>query len=245
MDLKGKHVLITGGAKRLGRAIGESLLSDGIQLTLHYLSSGEAANDFVEKARSQGHRVQGVKADLRSVTEIEAAVHSAGKTFGPIDILINSASLFYPKKALETEASDWDALMDVNLRGQFFFAKFSATQMLSRTNGSGLIINFGDVSATTGAKNFTAYVCAKAGLLMMTKNLAKEWAPHIRVNSISPGPVLEPEDYTATQRENSAARTLLKRWGSPDDVVAAVRFLIASNYITGIDLKVDGGRSVA
>src|SRR5207248_89318 len=129
---------------------------------------------------------------------------------------------------------DWDHLLDVNLKGQFFLAQACAKTM--QKNG-GVILNIADVNGERPMKNFTPYVCSKAGLLMMTRNLAKEWAPKIRVNSISPGAVLLPESYNEEQRQRSIEQSLLKRLGSPEDIAQAALFLIANDYITGFDLK--------
>jgi pteridine reductase len=126
------------------------------------------------------------------------------------------------------------------LKSQFFL-----TQAVAKTMKQGVILNLADVNGERPMRNFTPYTCSKAGLLMMTRNLAKEWAPKIRVNSISPGAVLLPESYTEEQKQKSIDRSLLKRLGSPDDVAEGALFLIANDYITGFDLKVDGGRSLA
>lgn len=247
MEMNGKHALVTGSSKRVGRAIAESLLAQGVRLSAHYHQSKEEMARWQKglspEVAARFHSIQG---DLRSVPSLAKMVGVAEKKFGPIDILISCASAFYKKSALETTPEDWDEMMEVNARGQFFLATACAKGMLAASSGfPRVIINFADVSGSIGAKGYSPYVFSKAALLMVTRNLAKEWAPKIRVNSVSPGPVLEPENYTEEQRNHAALRTLLKRWGTPEDVVHAVNFLIGNDYVTGIDLKVDGGRSIA
>ena len=235
MELKGKHVLITGAGKRVARVIAERLLSEGVRLSAHYFQSRASVLELV------GPNVFPVQADLRKVADIRRAASQAMDHFGPVDILINSASNFYPTPVLETTEAQWEDLMSVNLKGPFFLSQAVAPKMLEK---GGVIINIADVNGTRPMKTFTPYVTAKAGLLMLTKNLAKEWAPRVRVNAISPGPVLQPENYTEAQIQRSADRTLLKRWGAPEDIANATVFLITNDYMTGYDLKVDGGRSL-
>lgn len=243
MEIAGKHVLITGAAKRIGRAIGEAILARGGRVTGHYHQSGEEMARWLAETRERGGALQAVAADLRQPEAIRQAVTKAQEGFGPIDILINSASLFYPRTALDTTPEDWETFLSVNLTGQFYFVQACAPAMLAQQRGC--IIQIADVTGTTGAKGFAPYASSKAALLLLTKSLAKEFAPAIRVNSVSPGPTLPPDHYSAEQKERAVTRTLLKRWGTPEDVVAAVLFLIGNDYITGFDLKVDGGRSLS
>lgn len=244
MEIRNKHILITGSAKRLGRAIADSVLKEGARLSAHYHTSKKAMQEWQASLDSTtAQRFHCVTADLADIGALQRAAKNAEAKFGPVDILINSASAFYPKKALDTQLTDWELMMNANARGQFFLAQAVAPAMLAQK--SGVILNIADVSGTIGAKGYLPYVCSKSALLMVTKNLAKEWAPHIRVNSVSPGPTLPPDVYDQAALDHAAERTLLKRWGTPDDIVNAVRFLIGNDYITGFDLKVDGGRSIA
>lgn len=242
MKLKGKHVLVTGAARRVGREIAETLIGQGANLSAHYHHSREAVEKLLTWGRSQGVRTVAVQADLKQSKEIEAAVAEAVEELGPVDILINSASIFHPTPALTCTDSEWDEMLDSNLKGQFFFAQQAARSMTGR---EGVIINIADVHASKPIAKYTPYAASKAGLVMMTRNLAKEWAPNIRVNSISPGAVLLPETYTLEQAQKSIDRSLLKRVGTPTDIAQAVLFLVENNYVTGFDLKVDGGRSIA
>lgn len=246
MTLSGKHVFITGAARRVARAIAEALLAapdaKGLTISAHYFRSKADVDALVAHGKKTGHEIVPVQADLRDVSQVRAAVKTAVGRLGPVDILVNSASDFYPTPALDVTEEQWDALLDLNLKGQFFLAQAVGADMLRR---GGVILNIADVNGERPMRNFTPYTCSKAGLLMMTRNLAKEWAPKVRVNAISPGAVLLPETYTEAQRQRAIDRSLLKRLGSPEDIARAALFLIENEYITGFDLKVDGGRSLA
>lgn len=241
MVVKGAHIFVTGAAKRVGRAIAESFLPYGVSLSAHYRTSRAELATLEAAATAAGSRCSPVKADLRDVEEVKAAVREAETRFGPVDILINSASSFYPTPSLSVTEEQWDDLVEANVKGQFFLSQACAPGMMKK---GGVILNIGDVNGERPLKNFTPYVIGKAGILMLTRNLALEWAPKIRVNSISPGPVLVPPDYTPEKIEKAAERTLLKRWGTPGDIVSAVHFLLGNDYINGFDLKVDGGKSL-
>jgi len=242
MLIANRHVFITGAGKRLGRAITDALIPHRIRLSAHYRTSAAEAADAARAAERAGGRAHTVTADLANVEELRAAVRAAEARFGAIDILVNCASDFFPTPLFEVTEAQWDHFLDVNLKGQFFLAQAAATRMQEK---GGLILNLADVNGTKPMKNFTPYVISKAGLVMMTRNLAKELAPKIRVNAISPGPVLLPENYTEAQRQRSIDRTLLKRLGSPRDIAEAALFLIENDYINGVELAVDGGRSLA
>ena len=234
LDLKNKHILVTGAGKRLGRAISDAFLKLPIRLTAHYYQSEKECKELKKQ------NVQLMKANTASVSEIKDGIKTAVKNFGPIDILINCASVFYSKKALECEEKHWDQIMDVNLKGYFFMAQQCALSM-----EKGIIINIADRYATKPIQNYTPYLCAKAGLIYLTKHLALEWAPNIRVNSISPGLVLPPDSMLNETNLRFSQSALMKRWGTPQDIIDGIFFLIQNDYITGFDLKVDGGRSLA
>ncbi|MBI4405282.1 MAG: SDR family oxidoreductase [Deltaproteobacteria bacterium] len=241
MELKNKHILITGAARRVGRAIADHLLQWDIRLTAHFYRSKKEAQSLVIQAETQKRAIFCDSADLREVSEIKSLVEKSQQALGPIDILINCASAFYPTPLLQCSEMQWDDIMQANLKGQFFMAQASAQQMSKR---GGLIINIADTHASIPMKNYSAYCISKAGLVMMTKQLALELAPAVRVNTVSPGPVLWPEDLSASVQEKSVAQTLLKRMGCPKDVIDAICFLIQNDYVTGQNLVVDGGRSL-
>ncbi len=212
-----------------------------IRLTIHCFQSHSPAAELERLAASRGRQAGIVSADLRDVSAIRNVVEIAEKRFGPVDVLINSASDFFPTPALEVTEEQWDQLLDLNLKGQFFLAQACGINMVPR---GGVIINIADVNGERPMRRHSPFAISKAGLLMMTKNLALEWAPRVRVNSVSPGAVLLPERYTSLQIQRSIERTLLKRLGTPQDVAEAVLFLVHNDYITGFNLRVDGGRSL-
>ncbi len=242
MELKNKHVLITGAGQRIGRCLAEHLLesSSEVRLTAHYRRSEKAVAELV--ALHPKRKILPAKANLSEVKSLRAMVGEAQNKFGPVDILVNCASIFTRTPARECTEEAWDEMQAVNIKGQFFLAQACAVEMEKK---GGLILNIVDCCVGRTMRNFTPYMAAKAGLLMMTRNLAKEWAPKIRVNAISPGPIIPPEHYTKDQLERSSEKTLLKRWGEPKDIAEAALFLIQNDYITGLDLIVDGGRSLS
>ncbi len=244
MQLDQKHLLVTGAAKRLARRFVERLLDAGaknLKITGHYHTSKTEIAEVERLVTAKGHQFLAVAADLGKISQVQTMAKTAITKFGPIEVLINSASDFYPTPAKTCSEEDWDALHALNLKGQFFLAQAMANGLGDR---KGVILNLLDVYAERSSRNFVAYAATKAGLWSITKNLAKEWAPQIRVNGVSPGPVLFPVDYTEEQKQNAIDRTLLKRAGTPDDIAHALLFLLKNEYITGYNLHVDGGRSL-
>jgi pteridine reductase len=232
MELKSKHVLVTGAGKRLGRALAEHCLSQGARVTAHH---------FRTPWGGTAGAVQSIGCDLREIDQLPSFVDRVRAGFGPVDILINSASDFYPTQTETCSAAQWDDLLTLNLKAPFFLAQACAADLRAR---SGCLINLCDIHVSQPLRRFAPYSASKGGLWTLTRVLAAEWAPQVRVNSISPGPVLPPENFTAEQLERAAARTLLGRIGSAQDIVGAADFLIRNDYITGFDLKVDGGASL-
>jgi pteridine reductase len=244
-SLTGKTVLITGAARRVGAAIARHLHAAGANLVIHYRSSaGDAAALERELNAARPGSTATFQADLLDVDRLPALVAFAVRTFGSLDVLVNNASTFYPTRIGEITAEAWDDLMGSNLKAPLFLAQ-AAAPALKKT--SGLILNIVDIHALRPLRDYTVYCCAKAGLHMLTRSLAKELGPEIRVNGISPGPVLWPEhggDEAA--RGKIIQRTILQRMGSPEDIARTALFFAASApFVTGQILAVDGGRSVA
>jgi pteridine reductase len=244
-SLTGKTVLITGGARRVGATIARHLHAAGANLVIHYRkSTSEAASlaDELNAARAKSTLI--FQADLLDLGKLPALVEFAVRSFGALDILVNNASTFYPTKIGEITPTAWDDLMGTNLKVPLFLSQAAAPAL---KKSSGLIINIVDIHALRPLRNYTVYCTAKAGLHMLTRSLAKELGPEIRVNGISPGPIMWPEhggDEAA--REKIIQRTILQRMGSPEDIARTALFFAASApYITGQILAVDGGRSVA
>ncbi len=244
-SLAGKTVLITGGARRVGAALARTLHGAGANLVIHYRKSADDAQSLAAELNSVRARSAGiVPADLLDVEKLPALVDFTVRTFGALDVLVNNASTFYPTKIGEITPAAWNDLLGTNLKAPLFLAQ-AATPALRKSHG--LIINIVDIHALRPLRDYTVYCVAKAGLHMLTRSLAKELGPEIRVNGISPGPVLWPEGQgDSGARAKIIQRTVLKRMGSPDDIArTALFFATQAPFITGQILPVDGGRSVA
>jgi pteridine reductase len=236
MILSGKTVLVTGAAKRVGREVALALARRGANIVVHYNTSAADARRVVAEIKQIGVDAIAVKADQSNARQVRAAVKKAGK----IDVLVASAAVFErtPFKTL-TEAH-WDCHIDANLKGPFLFALEVARQMKT-----GKMIFFADWAAMRPYRNYLPYLVSKAGIVCLTKVLAKELAPGIQVNAIAPGPVLLPADFPEAERCKVIDATLVKRLGSPQDIVNSVLFLLeGSDFITGHVLVVDGGRLI-
>ncbi len=240
MDLKNKVALLTGGARRIGRAIAMDLAAHGTSIAVHYRTSQSEADAVVAEISSKGGKAQTFHADLEHVAEIERMVAKVLDTFGRIDILINSASIFAPIPLTEITERDWDANLDTNLKAPFFLSKFAAAAM--RKQGTGKIINLGDWAGIRPYKDYLPYSVSKSGLIGLTKALAKELAPEVQVNCIALGMVMPPEDYSKEEVERLVKRTLTKKMGTPEDVARAVIFFCETDFATGTILPLEGGR---
>jgi pteridine reductase len=244
-SLTGKTVLITGAARRVGAAIARRLHAAGANLVVHYRKSARDADALV--AELNGARAKSavtVQADLLDFGKLPSLVETATGTFGTLDVLVNNASTFYATKIGEITPSAWDDLLGTNLKVPLFLSQ-AAVPSLRKSRG--LILNIVDIPALRPLRNYTVYCAAKAGLHMVTRSLAKELGPEIRVNGISPGPVLWPEGQGDPKaREKIIQRTILQRMGEPADIARTALFFAAhAPFITGQVLAVDGGRSVA
>jgi pteridine reductase len=228
----------------VGASIARTLHAAGANVVLHYRGSAAEARALASElngARPTSATL--VQADLLDVKRHAALVDKAVKTFGQLDVLVNNASSFYPTPVGEITEADWNDLVGTNLKAPLFLSQ-AAAAALRRTGG--LILNLADIHGTRPLRHYTTYCVAKAGLIMLTRSLARELGPEVRVNAIAPGPVMWPEDGAdkALQRK-IIERTLLKRPGSPQDVARAALFFCAeAPYVTGQILAVDGGRSV-
>jgi len=245
-SLTGKTVLITGGAKRVGAEIARELHAAGASLAIHYRNSASEAEALAAElnaARAKSAAI--VQGELLEVEKLPALVEFAVRSFGQLDVLINNASTFYPTRIGEITPKAWDDLLGTNLKVPTFLSQ-AAAPALRKTRG--LIINIVDIHALRPLRDHTVYCTAKAGLHMLTRSLAKELGPEVRVNGIAPGPILWPSGQQADKARQAKIieRTILKRMGSPSDIAQTVLFLAAhAPYITGQIIAVDGGRSVA
>jgi NAD(P)-dependent dehydrogenase (short-subunit alcohol dehydrogenase family) len=244
MELKGKVALVTGSAKRVGRAIAAALAERGASVAIHYRSSKDEADQLARELSGSGVRAQAFHADLEKVHEIEAMTQEVLRVFGRIDVLVNSASVFYRKPIEEVTEYDWDRNLNTNLKAPFFLSKFAGLAM--RRQGAGKIVNIGDWAAVRPYKNYLPYTVSKSGLVGLTRALAKALAPEVQVNCVALGPVLPPNEYDEKEVETLIKGTLVNRLGSPEDVARAVLFLCeGTDFATGSTLMLDGGRLLA
>jgi pteridine reductase len=239
-SLNGRVAVVTGSAKRLGRAVAVRLAEEGADVVIHHRSSGAEAASAITEIEKLGRRAVAIAADLSSVSDIKRLFDETGKQFGRLDILVNSAANFLPASIVSTTEQVWDASLDTNLKAPFFCAQ-AAGPLLRRTRGT--IINFADVGGILGWPGYVPHCISKAGVIMLTRVLAKELAPEVRVNAIAPGTITMPGDPPEWE-EDYIKRAPLKRSGRPSDIVDTVLFLVRSEFVTGQVLVVDGGRSL-
>jgi pteridine reductase len=242
--LKDQVVLITGGAKRLGAVVARALHREGARLLIHYHRSEHEARALA--AELNGLRPGSAlihRADLLDSGQAPAIVDAALRAHSRLDILINNASSFYPTPVGSITQAQWDDLMGSNLKAPLFLSQAAAPH-LKRSRG--LIINMIDIHASRPLKHHMVYCAAKAGLAMLTRSLARELGPQVRVNGIAPGPVLWPESPLEEDLKTEiVGKTALKRHGTPEDIARTVLFLAKdAPYITGQIIAVDGGRSI-
>jgi pteridine reductase len=239
-----KNVLITGAAKRIGAACTRLLHDQGCNVLLHYKSSAQDAallcDEFNLKRPDSAKLIQG---NLLEMEELEAVAQLALSSWGGVDVLINNASLFYPTPVANTSEEQWDELLGSNLKAPFFLVKALSDGLAKRR---GCVINIVDIHAERGLPGYPVYSIAKAGLVAMTKILAKELAPAIRVNAVAPGAILWPESgLSDNEKDEILQRVPLARCGSPEDIAKAVLYLVKdADYVTGQILTVDGGRTL-
>lgn len=240
MNPHSRTALVTGGAVRVGRAIALGLARAGARVIVHYDSSGTEAERLVEEIGRGGGKAACIAADLSRHAEVLRLTEEAERPFGPIEILVNNASIF-PEQALEqVDEALWDRTLAINLKAPFFLTQRLGGGMKER--GEGVIVNLGDLAGIQSWKGYAAHSVSKAGLLHLTRVAARALGPEVRVNAIAPGTVLPPEDFPEEEVRALARRTPLQRNGSPGDVVGAVLYLIQADFVTGETIVLDGGR---
>jgi pteridine reductase len=244
--VQGKVVLITGGAKRVGAAICRRLHAAGANLMLHYReSAGEARLLQAELNHQRKDSVALIQADLLDLAKLHSLVDQTVQSFGRLDALINNASSFFQTPVGEITVDQWEDLIGTNLRAPLFLVQAAAPAL---KKAQGAVVNITDIHAERPLKNYVVYSVAKAGLVGLTRSLARELAPEVRVNAVAPGPILWPDDeaFDELSRQRIISHTPLKREGTPEDIAKAVLFLLAeATYVTGETINVDGGRHVA
>lgn len=243
-SLTGKTVLITGGARRVGAAVARELHAAGANVAIHFRkSASDAAMLAAEFNDKRAKSAATIRADLLDIGNLGALVEFTLRHFGSLDVLVNNASTFYATPIGQITPEAWDDLIGTNLKVPVFLAQAAAPALKAR---QGLILNLVDIHALRPLRHYTVYSAAKAGLHMVTRSLAKELGPDVRVNGIAPGPVMWPEgDLDDAKRAEIIDRTILKRMGTPQDIARAALFFAAhAPFVTGQVLAVDGGRSV-
>lgn len=243
MELPGKTALVTGGARRVGRELCLALARSGADVAVNYHSSVGPAEDLCREIRALGREALAVQADVSSGDGVRRMVDAVADRFGRLDVVVNNASSFEHAPVAEITEEAWDRVMAVNLKGPFLVAR--AAYPLLRAHGDGAIVNLADLAGIQAWSGYAHHGVSKAGLIQLTRILARAFAPEVRVNAIAPGTVLPPEDYTAAQIEELRTRTPLRRIGSPADVAGAMLYLIGADFVTGQILVVDGGRLLA
>ena len=236
-----KTALITGGAVRIGAQIVKTLHENNYRVLVHYHQSKKSAQTLCNELNAIiSNSAEMVCADLNIVSDIE----KLSSKIKSLDLLINNASVFYQTPLTNAKHDDWDNLINVNLKAPYFLATELSNKLKSR-NGS--IINIVDIHSERPLKNHSIYSISKAGLKMLTLSLAKDLAPNVRVNGVSPGSIIWPQNkgsISDKQKENMLDRVALKRQGNPKDIAEAILFLVKSDYITGQIINIDGGRTL-
>lgn len=243
-DLNGKTALITGAARRIGAVIAQMLHENGMNVVLHYRHSSAEAfrlRDALNARRT--HSALAVRADLLDTFALDAVIGEAHTAWGRLDALVNNASAFFPTPHGTVSEAQWHELIDCNLKAPFFLSQAAAPLLAAKR---GCIVNITDIHGERPLKAHSVYSISKAGLAMMTRVLARELGPAVRVNGVAPGAILWPEnDISEETRADIVSRTALKRQGAPEDIARAVLFLLRdAPYVTGQIIAVDGGRSL-
>lgn len=239
--LKGQVALVTGAGRRIGRSVAVRLAREGARVILHYRHSEAETNAAAAEIASEGGEAACVRADLTHLDEIAKLFSEAEQRFGGLNILINNAGAFAPTPLAETSESQWDALLDTNLKAMFFCAQ-KAAPLLSRS-GRGRMVNLASLGGLLAWPKFTAYCVSKAGVIMLTRCLARALAPAVTVNAIAPGTISFPDDRPELA-ELYVRQAPLGRTGEAEDIAEAVMYFVGAGFVTGQVLAIDGGRSI-
>lgn len=239
--------LVTGsGAPRVGQAIARTLAARGYRLVVHANRSRHAAAELVEEFRAAGHEALALAAELRDETAVAAMFRQTLEHFGRIDALVNAAAIWESKRLEDVTADDVRRHFEINTVGTFLCCQHAGLAMVAQPQG-GAIVNLGDWAVVRPYLNYAAYFPSKGAIEALTRSFAVELAhrnPRVRVNAVLPGPVMLPADLPVAEKQAALDQTLVRREGSPQNVAHAVLFLLENDFVTGVCLPVDGGRSV-
>lgn len=239
MEISGRNGLVTGGAHRVGKAIAMMLARAGANVAVSYHTSAVEAERTIAEIEELGTRALAVRCDLTVHEEVQSMAQQVQDSLGGVDIVVNSAGLFKRTPVPMDDVTLWRSVTRASIDGTFYVCNCVAPGMLAR--GRGVIVNILDLAAWQPWPGYAAHVVAKAGMDALTRQLAVEFSPAIRVNAVAAGPVLPPDGMDSERAEQIASNTLMDRWGDPADVAEAVRFLIEAEYILGEVITVDGG----
>jgi NAD(P)-dependent dehydrogenase (short-subunit alcohol dehydrogenase family) len=237
--LEGKVALVTGAAKRLGRSVALRLASEGADVAINYRNSKAEADEVAAQILAMGRRAAAIQADVSKKSGVTALFAAMENEFGRLDILVNNAGIFFPTKFEELTEEQWDRILNTNLKSQYLCSQAAAAML--RRSGHGRIINFASLGGLLAWPSYTHYCVSKAGVIMLTRCLARALAPEITVNAIAPGTISFPDDAPELA-EGFIHRAPLQRTGTPKDIEDAVMFLALSPFVTGQVIVVDGGR---
>jgi NAD(P)-dependent dehydrogenase (short-subunit alcohol dehydrogenase family) len=244
LNLKGRRALVTGAAVRVGRAIALKLAERGADIAVHFNRSGEEAKETADEIRGRGVKAIVVQSDMSRSQQIDSMVKEIESGLGPLDVLVNSASVYDSKLFEDLTEEDWDRNFEINVKAPFLLGRRIGPEMKKR--GEGKIVNIVDWATERPYKEYIPYCASKAALVNLTKSMALALSPEVQVNGVAPGPVLLPENFSEKEIEAVKRAVPLKRLGSPEDVAAAVLFLIeGTDFMTGSIMTVDGGRLIA
>ncbi len=239
-SLAGRVALVTGAAKRIGRSVALRLASEGADVVVNYRESKGEAEEVVAQISAMGRRAAAFQADVAKKAEVAAMSAAVEKQFGRLDILVNNAGMFFPAKFEDLTEEQWDRILNTNLKSQYLCSQAAAPML--RRSGHGRIVNFASLGGLLAWPAYTHYCVSKAGVIMLTRCLARALAPQITVNAIAPGTISFPGDAPELS-EDFIRRVPLQRTGTAKDIDDAVMYLVQSAFVTGQVLVVDGGRS--
>jgi pteridine reductase len=242
MELRGRVALVTGAGRRLGRIMARALAERGMRVAIHHNASAAGAEELREEIVGSGGQASCFAADLTDAAAARQLPSRVVQEFGQLDVLVNSAAVFHRLAFEDTTPEQYDSIQNLNLRSVFFCTQGAASALRA---ARGKVVNLADLSGLEPWPGFVAHSVTKAGVVMLTKVLARSLAPAVTVNAIAPGAVLVPDEYTAAERDQLARSTPLRRLGNPSDVVSALMYLLeGGDFVTGEVLIVDGGRHV-